>query len=229
MRILVSVMLAVCLSACGLSTPEGPRAVRVAMSRDGITWVPIHLAETLGYFSGQNLKVSVLYTEGLSGSMEALLTGSVDVMGGSLLQTLPLAAEGQNVRSFLLLYSRPTIVIAVAPAMAGKITDVAKLKKHKVGVSATGSPLHMQLNFALVKSGLSPEDVFPVPIGTGAASLASLELGRVDAAVLVGSAITTFEQKNPHAVFLRDSRTPEGLASDVRRRHLSEHVDSFAG
>jgi len=182
----------------------------VALTRDGITWVPIHLAETLGYFSEQNLKISVLYTEGLSNSMETLLSSSVDVMGGSLMQTLPLAAEGQDVRSFLLLYSRPTMAIAVAPAMAGKITNVAQLKGHKVGVSATGSPLHMQLNFSLARSGLPPEDVFPVPIGTGAASLASLEIGRVDAAVLVGSAITTFEQKYPHAVFLSDSRTPEG-------------------
>ena len=210
MRILVSVILAVCLSACGRSTAEGPREIRVALSRDGITWVPIHLADTLGYFSEQNLKISVLDTAGLSRSMEALLGGSVDVVGGSLLQTLPLAAEGRNVRSFLLLYTRPTIVIAVAPALAGKITDIAKLKKHNVGVSAMGSPLHMQLNFVLAKHGLSPEDVYIVPIGTAASSLTALEKGRVDAAVLVGSAITSFERGNPHAVFLSDSRTVEG-------------------
>ena len=210
MRILVSVILAVCLSACGRSTPEGAREVRVALSRDGITWVPIHLAETLGYFSEQNLKISISNTAGLSKSMQALVGGSVDVVGGSLLQTLPLAAEGQNVRSFLLLYTRPTIVIAVAPAMAGTITDVAKLKKRKVGVSAMGSPLHMQLNFALAKSGLSPKDVYIVQIGTAAESLIALEQGNVDAAVLVGSAITSFEVRHPQAVFLSDSRTPEG-------------------
>jgi NitT/TauT family transport system substrate-binding protein len=136
----------------------------------------------------------------------------VDVVGGSLLQNLSLAAEGRNVRSFLLLYTRSTIVIAVAPAMAGKVTDIAKLKKHTVGVSTLGSPLHMSLKVALIKQGLSPDDdVSIVPVGTAASSLTALKYGKVDAAVLVGSAITTFELQNPHAVFLLDTRTPEGL------------------
>ena len=164
--LLTSLILAVCLSACSPSTSEGTREVQVALSRDGITWVPLHLAETLGYFSEQNLKISISDTAGLSKSMEALLGGSVDLVGGSLIQTLQLAAEGRNVRSFLLLYQRPTMAIAVAPAMAGKISDVAKLKKHNVGVPAPGSPTHMQLNFVLAKHGLSPDDVSIVSIGT---------------------------------------------------------------
>ncbi len=62
----------------------------------------------------------------------------------------------------------------------------------------------------LSKHHLSQDDVSVVSIGTGASSLSALERGKVDAAMLVGSALTTFERRNPGAVLLADSRTAEG-------------------
>jgi NitT/TauT family transport system substrate-binding protein len=84
------------------------------------------------------------------------------------------------------------------------------LKGHTVGVSAPGSASHQVLNFLLVGNGLSPHDVSTVSVGMSATSVAALEHGTVDAAVLVASAITLFEGRQPAARFLVDTRTAEG-------------------
>jgi NitT/TauT family transport system substrate-binding protein len=210
LRKLISLLLVVCLAGCQRSKSVEAREIRVALTRDGITWLPVRLANTLGYFGERNLKVSTSDVSGLSKAMEALLGGSVEIAAAGLDQVFQVAAEGRNVRSFVVLYTRPTMTIAVAPAMTGKITDISGLKKHPFGVSSPGSPTHEQLNYQLATHGLSADDVSVVSIGTGAASLAALEHGQVDAAVLVGSAITTYEGRNPGAVFIADSRTAEG-------------------
>jgi NitT/TauT family transport system substrate-binding protein len=210
LRKFIAIFLLFCLAGCHRSRSGEAREVRVALSRDGITWLPVRLANTLGYFEEKNLKVSTSDVSGLSKATEALLGGSVDIAAGGLSQAIQAAAEGRNVRAFELLYMRPVMAIAVAPSMTGKIKTIADLKKHAIGVASLGSPMQQELNYELATHGLSPEDVSVVSIGTGGSSLAAIEHNQVAAAVLVGSAITTFERRNPGAVFLVDSRTPEG-------------------
>ena len=98
--------------------------VRVALSVDAITWIPIRLAQTLGYGSEEGIAIETSDLAGLSKGMEALLGGSVEVSAGGLSQAIQVAARGQSVRCFLSLYSRPTEALAVAPSMAGKIRSI---------------------------------------------------------------------------------------------------------
>lgn len=211
MRNPVLVVLAICLVGCNHgTTPESAHEVRVALTRDGITWLPIRLAKTLGYFGEQKLNVIFSDVAGLSKGMEALLGGSVEVAAGGLIQAIQVSAEGRSVRTFVLLYTRSLMALAVAPTMTGKIDDIAGLKKRNIGITSPGSPSHQHLNFLLATHGLSPADVSIVSIGTGASSLSALERGKVDAAILVGSAIGSFKNRNPNAVFLADSRSEEG-------------------
>ena len=211
MRNLLLIILAICPVGCNRgTTPESTHEVRVALSRDGITWLPIRLAKTLGYFADQKLNVSVSDVAGLSKGMEALLGGSVEVTAGGLTQAIQVAAEGRTVRTFVLFYRHPSMALAIAPNMTGKINDIAGLKKRNVGITSPGSPTQQQLNFLLFTHGLSPADVSIVSIGTGASSLSALEHGKVDAAILVGSAIGSFKNRNPNAVLLADTRSAEG-------------------
>ena len=134
----------------------------------------------------------------------------MDISAGALSSAIQVATEGRAVSVFMILYTRPAVVLAVAPAMAGKIKRVVDLRKHNVGIAGPGSPIHQQLNFVLFNNGVSPNEVSVVSIGTGPSSLAALERGKVDAAILVGSAIPTFERRNPDALLLQDSRSADG-------------------
>lgn len=182
----------------------------MALSRDAITWLPVHLAQKLGYYQQEGFSLAVSDVAGLSKSMEALLGGSVDVAGATPILVLQVALEGRPVQSFLTLYSVPYGALVVAPAASGTIHTIADLKGHRVGVSSPGSPSQLFLNYSLVSHGLSPDDVSTVSIGAAAQSVAAVEHGQVDAAEVVANAITMLHRRHPDMRFLADTRTPEG-------------------
>jgi len=98
----------------------------------------------------------------------------------------------------------------VAPALSGTIRTIRDLKGRTVGVSTPGSSTHQLLNFLLVRDGISPADVSTVSVGMSASSVAALEHGTVDAAVLLGSAIVAFEERHPDTPFIVETRTQAG-------------------
>jgi len=185
--------------------------VRVALSKDPITWLPVRLAQTLGYYKQEDLAVETSEVAGLSKGMEALLGGSVDVAADTGVGLIQMAAEGRSVQGFLAFRSRPSQALIVSPAASGKIHSIADLKGHRVGVSSPGSPTQWFLNYLLVSHGLKPEDVSAIAIGTAATSVASVEHGQVDAAVLVSNAVTVLTRQYPNLTILAETRTPESL------------------
>lgn len=223
-RGLVVCLAVFCCGCRGAARGTGMSTVRLAIHRDPIMFVPVRVAESLGYFRQEGIVVEMAEVAGGTKAIEALLGGSVDVAVGSMSDAVALAAEGRNLRGILVVYARPTVALAVAPAVSGTIRSVRDLKGHTVGVSAPGSASHQILNFLLVENGLSPDDVSTVSVGMSASSVAALEHGTVDAAVLVGSAITLLEQRQPAQRFLADTRTPDG----ARRLFGSEIFPSLS-
>jgi sulfonate transport system substrate-binding protein len=191
---------------------DGPALteVRIALPADWITWLPVQLAQSLGYARQEGLDLTIAETNALGKGMEALLGGSVDVTAGTLSQAMQLAVNQRDVRCFVSLYARSPIALVVAPAMTRQIRDIADLKGHRVGMASPGSASHQFLEFLLASHGLSSSDVDAIALGTGAPSVAALEHGTVDAGILLGAAIPTFERKHPGAVLLVDTRTAEG-------------------
>ena len=198
------------LAGC-TSKSSGPvKTVRIALSRDAITWLPVHLAQALGYYREEGLALAFSDVTGLSKGMEALLGGSVDVAASTTMLIVQLAAEGRDVRGFITFYNFPNYALVVAPSAASTIHSVADLKGRRVGVSSPGSPTQMLMNYSLVSHGLSPADVSTVTISAGAASLAAIERGQVDAAAVVGSAAAVLERRYPGLTILADGRTSAG-------------------
>jgi NitT/TauT family transport system substrate-binding protein len=214
-RCLAATLIVLCYGCRGPAGAMDTPTVRLAIHRDAIAFVPVRVAEGLGYFRQEGIAVEMSYVAGGAKAIEALLGGSVDVAAGSISDAVAIAAEGRHVRAILVLYARPTVAVAVAPARNGAIRSVRDLKGHTVGVSAPGSASHQVLNFLLHENGLSPEDVSTVSVGMSATSVAALEHGTVDAAVLVGSAITLFEGRQPTARLLADTRTRQLFGSET--------------
>jgi sulfonate transport system substrate-binding protein len=211
MRRAPPLLLAIALLSChGSQSGAGIGRVRMAIHREPIAFLPMRAAQTLGYYQAEGIAVDTSEVAGGAKAIEALLGGSVDVAAASMSDALQLAAEGRDVRGFLLLYTRPAAALAVAPGLGRTIRTIGDLKGRTVGVSAPGSWSHQFLNFLLVTNGLSPEDVSTVSVGMSASSVAALEHGKVDAAVLLASAITAFEERHTSSTFMVDSRTLAG-------------------
>ena len=210
-RLLVS-LFACLLCGCHAQPAARLRTVRVAIHREPIAFLPLRVAETLGYYQAEGLAVDMAEVAGGAKAIEALLGGSVDVAAGSMSDAVQLAAEGREIRGFLVLYDRPSLALAVGSA-GGDVRTIRDLRGRTVGVSAPGSASHQFLNFLLVSNGLTPDDVSTVSVGMSASSLAALDHGKVDAAVLIASAITQYEDRHPRATLLADTRTPAGARS----------------
>jgi NitT/TauT family transport system substrate-binding protein len=211
MRRLLTTLLITLLLGCHRSeTRVGIQTVRVAIHRDPVVFLPFRIAQTLGYYRQEGLEVQTPEVAGGAKAIEALLGRSVDVAAGSLSDAVQLVAQGRDVRCFLVLYSRPTVALAVAPKMNRMIRSIRDLKGRTIGVSAPGSASQQFLNFLLVSNGISPQDVSTVSVGMSGSSIAALEYGKVDAAVLIASAITNFEERHPGSPFLADSRSASG-------------------
>lgn len=198
------------LMACALcaAAPAAPQ-VRVAVSSDAITLLPVHLAQTLGYFKQEGLDVTLSLIGSASQTLDALHDGRVNVALGT---TVPIqtAAAGRSIQGFLVIYATINNVLIVSPAANGNVHSIADLKGRRIGVSNLGSGSQIFLNYLLAANGMPPADVNAVAIGVGAPALAAIERGDVDAALLVGGAINVLLQTHPGLTILADTRTPEG-------------------
>jgi NitT/TauT family transport system substrate-binding protein len=74
--------------------------VRIA-SILAIPFLPVYLADTLGYFKKEGIRVSIANMPGTSKATEALLGGSADVAGTALEHMMQLAPDGVSVKAFL--------------------------------------------------------------------------------------------------------------------------------
>jgi sulfonate transport system substrate-binding protein len=198
------------LVGCTLSgAPPSEPQVRVAVSSDAITLLPVHLAQTLGFYRQEGLAVTLTEVKSASKTLDALQDGSVHVALGT---TVPIqtAAEGRSIQGFLVIYSRINNVLVVSPAASGEVHRIADLKGRRIGVSNLGSGSQIFLNYLLAVNGMRAADVSAIAIGVGAPSLAAMEHGEVDAALLVGGAINTLLRAHPDLTILADTRTAEG-------------------
>jgi NitT/TauT family transport system substrate-binding protein len=198
------------LVACALcaAAPAAPQ-VRVAVSSDAITLLPVHLAQTLGYYKEEGLDVTLSLIGSANQTLDALHDGSVNVALGT---TVPIqtAAAGRSIQGFLVIYATINNVLIVSPAANADIHSIADLKGRRIGVSNLGSGSQIFLNYLLTANGLPPADVKAVAIGVGAPALAAIARGDVDAALLVGSSINALLKDYPGLTILADTRTPEG-------------------
>ena len=195
------------LAACGARS-NGTR-IRLALQPPTTNNYPSHFAQWLGYFHDEGLDVEISQIAGASKVLEAIVGGSADVGGGVYEQAIQMAAEGRDVVSFVSLQRSPNFALVTLPARGVK--SIADLRSKIVGVSSVGSPSQFYLNRLLTASGVPVDSVSATTVGVGAAAMASIEHGQVDAAILFGSAITALQARRPDVVLLADTRTPEGL------------------
>ena len=130
MRQLVAALVAAGLAACnGSQQQAGLQTVRLAIHQDPIAFLPVRLAQTLGYYEEAGLAVETSEVAGGTKALQALLGGSADVAAASMSDAVQLAVEGRDVRGFLVLYTRPTAALAVAPSLSRTIRTIRDLKR----------------------------------------------------------------------------------------------------
>lgn len=144
-------------------------------------YLPLTIAEQLGYFKAEGLDVTIVDFAGGAKALQAVVGGSADVVSGAFEHTINMQFKGQFMRAFVLQGATPQIVLGINPKTMPNFKTIADLKGKKVGVSAPGSSTNVMVNFLLAKVGLKPSDVSIIGVGTGNGAVAAMRSGQIDA------------------------------------------------
>ena len=160
---------------------EKPKLTLAVGGKNLLYYLPLTIAEQLGYFKAEGLELQIVDFAGGSQALRALIGGSADVVSGAFEHTINMQAKGQRLRAIALMGRAPQIVLGVNPKTMPTFKTVADLKGKKIGVSAPGSSTNVMANFVLAKAGLKPSDVSIIGVGTGSGAVAAMRSGQIDA------------------------------------------------
>ena len=173
---------------------EKPKVVIAVGGKASLYYLPLSIAERLGYFNDEGLEVDMVDFAGGAKALQAMMGGSADVVCGGFDHVMVMRARGQNLRAFVLQGATPAISLGVAKERAAQYKSPKDLKGMKIGVSAPGSSTHAFINHLLVSAGLAPDDVSIIGVGTGAAAVAAMQAGHLDAIANIEPAVTMMER-----------------------------------
>ncbi|HLQ92819.1 MAG TPA: ABC transporter substrate-binding protein [Xanthobacteraceae bacterium] len=177
--------------------------------KTALYYLPLTIAERLGYFKEQGLDVSINDFRGGAQSLQALVGGSADVVTGAYEHTIRMQAKGQDVRALIELGRFPGIVLGLRKERAAAYKSAADLKGMKIGVSAPGSSTNFFVMYLMAKAGLKPADAAYIGVGIGPSVIAAIKRGDIDAVSNLDPMMTKLEMDGDIKV-VADTRTEEG-------------------
>jgi NitT/TauT family transport system substrate-binding protein len=188
-------------------TLEKPKLTLAVGGKNLFYYLPLTIAEQLGYFKAEGLDVTIVDFAGGAKALQAVVGGSADVVSGAFEHTINMQSKGQPMRAFVLQGATPQIVLGINPKTMPKFKTIADLKGKKVGVSAPGSSTNVMVNFLLAKAGLKPSDVSIIGVGTGSGAVAAMRSGQIDAMSNLDPVITLLLRSGDVKI-VSDTRLP---------------------
>lgn len=207
-----AVLAAVSLAAPAVLSQPKLEKTKVAIAVGGkatFYYLPLTIAEQLGYFKAEGLEVDISDHAGGVRSLQAVAVGSADVVSGAYEHTIDLQSKSQFYQAFVLLGRAPQIALGISTRTLPGYKSLADLRGKKIGVSAPGSTTSMLAALVLTRAGIKPEDVSFIGVGTAATALTAMRSGQIDALSNVDPVMTMLEQKGEVKV-IADTRTLKG-------------------
>jgi NitT/TauT family transport system substrate-binding protein len=208
--------LALCVAAMVVvsgAVGQGLEKPKVAIAVGGKSlfyYLPLTLAERLGYFKDEGLSVEISDFPGGAKALQALVGGSADVVSGAFEHTISMQAKGQNIESLVIQGRYSGIVLGLKKDRAAAYKSPKDLKGMKIGVTAPGSSTNMFVNILLAKDGLKPDAVSIIGVGATAGAVAAMKRGDIDAISNLDPIITQLESGGD-IVSVVDTRTARGM------------------
>ncbi len=177
---------------------ERTRVSVAVPSRGDFPYLPLLVADQLGYFRADGLEVELL--EG---------AGSADVIASPFEQVLLALGRGQSEQAFALLGRAPAMALGVSTRALPQARQPADLRGRRIGIAANGSTSHLMAKLVLLRAGVQPSEVQFIDVGGAASAPQAVRSGHVDALCVGEPAMTMLEQKAEVRV-MSDARTLRG-------------------
>jgi NitT/TauT family transport system substrate-binding protein len=159
-----------------------------------VAYLPLTIAERRGYFTKEGLQVRISDFQGGAKALEALVGGSADIGCGAYEHTIYMAAKGLAIKAIALQANSFGLVVGVQKDKAPSYRTLRDLKGMKIGVTGPGSASAIGLKMLLSKAGMTVDDVGVIGVGAGAAAVAAVITGKLDAIANFDPAISLLER-----------------------------------
>jgi NitT/TauT family transport system substrate-binding protein len=201
-------------------------------------FAPLYVGIEQGYFAQQGLEVELIGTPGGASSFAVLASGRAEaVIGGLGAALFNAAARGLDFKVVGPVHlERPPVstplVVSRKAFESGEIRSVKDLRGKKVSVNVLGSATEFWLYAALLKGGLTIDDVQTVAVNFPEVP-AALANGAI-AAGMLGEPLTTLAEDRGQVVRLSEDFingvqvTAVYFSGDFMRRHPNEAVGFMA-
>ncbi|ETX30845.1 nitrate ABC transporter substrate-binding protein [Roseivivax isoporae LMG 25204] len=217
--------------------------INFAMPSVGMLYLPVYVAEQMGYFADENIDPNLqVFKAGGGTSMAAVLGGDMDVYIGSTSAALRAASKDTNavIAGALMTQYASNVVMRGAYAEEKGLTEdssiedrLAALEGARIGVTGAGSGTHQLALYMLTEAGLDPErDATVNFVGGSNEILAAFSRDRIDAFTLSNptsdTAIADFDGFmlfNTAAGALPDLDGHLYISVNTRRAWLDENPD----
>ena len=156
--------------------------------------LPLTLADRLGYFAANGIKVEFsTATSGLD-AVAALGRGSVDLVNVPYEFTIRAQAAGTRLKMVTLLLVRPGLMLTVGKPFFGQVNSMKDLVGKPVGVTAPGTQTETLVRLLALREGLDPASIRVKAIGVGRKNQSAIASGQVAAGVDVDPFATEMEE-----------------------------------
>lgn len=177
-------------------------------------YLPLHVAQADGFFTAQQLSVTLRSTRSDAAAAEMLATGQAQLAATSLDAALRLGGtEGVPPRLVWALTAAPPVALLVAPGRVDTIRSAADLAGQTVAVPAPGTTEDQALGLLLARAGVPMHRVKVLSLGERGVARA-LEGGEVAAGVL-GEPHVSRLVEGGKAVIAVDLRTAKDAAATL--------------
>ncbi|MCU0925155.1 MAG: ABC transporter substrate-binding protein [Hydrogenophaga sp.] len=187
------------------------RVVVAVDNKASFCYLPLTIAERLGYFAAEGLDLQVREFSDPGQALQAVLSGSAQLVSGPYSNTISLQARGQSMRSIVLQGRTPQIALGVSMQTLPHFRQLRDLRGRRIAITSLGSASHRVARLLMTRVGIGPQDVsyqvFPGP----SATVAAFRAGQVDAVCYDDPMITQLEQGGELRL-VADTRSVRGSA-----------------
>jgi NitT/TauT family transport system substrate-binding protein len=195
------------------SRPGASRLLLVVDNRAAFCYLPLTIAERLGYFASEGLELEVREVASTEKCLQALLSGQAQVYSGSYSSTLGLQSREQVLQSFVLQGRAPQIVMGVSRKTMAHFQQLRDLRGKRIGIKGVGTGSHRVAGLLLAKAGIGAQEVQFVSLPEPAKALEAFRRAQLDAICYTDPTITSLEL-DAELRIVADTRTVRGT-SDV--------------
>ena len=187
-----------------------PVTVKIAVSNvTNQSYIPLILAQRLGYFAKQGLNVQVTSLPNGSQTFTEMLSGQVDGVVGFYDHNQDLNAKGTPTESVLSLLQAPGMVEIVRADEANTITSPANLAGKNIGITGLGGSTEFLADYLAFHNGVSVSQIHPVGVAAGPTFVAAMQHNQIDAGITTEPPISALLSKHLGKV-IADMRSVAG-------------------